>query len=104
MLPMALIGALGKSATMLDRAKNLGKLSVVSGGYGGAYGFGSGEGGFENRMENAKGSAFVGVVAPSVLKWGRCRRQGRGGSPESDSKAYHQSFPRRRHGRQQRDR
>lgn len=70
LMPAARLRALGPGATVTERAHQLGTASAA---YAAATGFGEGEGGFANRIENAAGHAATGYVVGAGLGAGLAR-------------------------------
>jgi len=70
-LTASTLGRVGKAAKAIGlkkKGQNVAKSAVVGAGGSGLYGFGSGEGGFENRAKNAGVSAAIGAVANPAIQ------------------------------------
>ena len=62
------VGQAAKAIGLGKKGQNVAKSAVVGAGGSGLYGFGSGEGGFENRAKNAGISAAIGAVANPAIQ------------------------------------
>jgi len=70
-LTASTIGKVGQAAKAIGLGKkgqNVAKSAAVGAGGSGLYGFGAGEGGFENRAKNAGISAAIGAVANPAIQ------------------------------------